>query len=174
MGAVVGLPARVWATIREPRTISLLMVGVYLTLLGMVWRVATAPVPMPPDVAAGLVALTLGCLAGAPSAWRGWWGVEAPAAGMVMLGLLVLAVEDIGRGVTAGHWPYYPVLLTISLVLMTAQRVLRIVGTDWEPGREPDTRARRARTALSVERVIEADALAAAASREEEPGCDQT
>ena len=173
VGAVMAAPSRLWRTLREPRTISLLMVATYLVLLVMVWLVAVSPGMLPVDAAVGLAALTIGCALGAPSAWRGWWGVEAPAAGLVLLGLMSLAVEDMARGVAAGHWPHYPALLTTALALLVAQRILRILGTDWEPGREPDTRARRAVTALTVARVVEAEALAAA-DRSRRPGCSQT
>ena len=173
VGAVMAAPSRLWRTLREPRTISLLMVATYLVLLVLVWRVATTPGVVAVDVLVGLTALTIGCALGAPAAWRGWWGVEAPAAGLVLLGLMSLAVEDMARGVAAGHWPHYPALLTVALALMVSQRILRILGTDWEPGREPDTRARRAVTALTVARVVEADALAASAETRGRPGCDQ-
>ena len=173
VSAVIAAPSRLWRTLREPRTISLLMVATYLVLLVLVWRVATTPGVVAVDVLVGLTALTTGCALGVPAAWRGWWGVEAPAAGLVLLGLASLAVEDMARGAVAGHWPHYGVLLTTALALLVAQRILRILGTDWEPGREPDTRARRAVTALTVARFVEADALAAA-DRSRSPGCSQT
>ena len=151
---------------------SLLAAATYVSLIGCAAGVLSGPGTTPPSTLLATVLMIVGAAVAAPSAWRGWWGVEAPACGLVLLGIAGVTSLDVTRSMTTDRWPGWPLWIAVALCLLLTQRVLWILGTDWEPGREPDTRARRAVTDLTVARVVEADALAAA-DRSRRPGCSQ-
>lgn len=160
-------PRRVWLSIHEPRVVSALMIGVYLLLVAAMGLILTSGAPTPWDVTMGCVLTIIGGTLGAPAAWRGWWGIEAPAAGLCALGLAVISVEDTIRGLTTDHWIGWPLMITTALVLMLGQRVARTWGHTWEPGMEPETRLSRAQAGARVARAVEADAVTRAMQREE-------
>lgn len=77
-------------------------------LLGVLGVVQVAAPGAPADVAVGAVVMLVGSLVAAPAAWRGWWGVEVPAAGLVMIGVAldVVAVvhDEVVVEVEEGCW----------------------------------------------------------------------
>ena len=158
---------RVWLSLHEPRVVTSLMVGVYLVLVAAMGLILSSGVSTPWDVAMGCCLVIAGGALGAPAAWRGWWGIEAPAAGLCTLGLAVISIEDTIRGLTTDHWIGWPLMITTALILMLGQRVARTWGHTWEPGREPETALRRAQASVQIARVVEANAAARAAEREE-------
>ena len=160
----------VWGTLHEPRVVTAAQVTAYALLAATGALVLTAA-HLDADVALGAVLMILGGAVGIPSAWRGGGGGEAPAAALAALGLVLVTVADLLRG-PGGHWGAWPAPLACYAVVALVQRVLRTWGRTWAPGREPDTRLRRVQTALRVERVLEADAVARAQERGgEEAGC---
>ena len=168
----MGLGRRIWGTLHEPRIVTALMVATYGVVAAAMALILASPRFHPWDVALGCVVTIIGCLLGAPAAWRGWWGVEGPAAALTALGLLAVAVEDTLRALTSDHWPGWPLFIILSLILMIGQRMARVWGRDWEPGREPDTPLRRAEIGVTVAKAREADAAARAAERGD-TGCEQ-
>ena len=168
----MGLGRRLWGTLHEPRVISAMMVATYVLLAVAVSLILAAPRIQPWDVSLGCLIALSGCAMGAPAAWRGWWSVEGPSAALVALGLLVVAIEDALRALTSDHWPGWPLFIILSLILMIGQRMARVWGRDWEPGREPDTPLRRAEIGVTVAKAREADAAARAAERGD-TGCEQ-
>ena len=93
----MGMGRRLWSTLHEPRAISAMMAATYTLIAVAVALILGAPRIQPWDVTVGCLMTLSGCAIGAPSAWRGWWGVEGPSAALVALGLVVVAVEDL-------HW----------------------------------------------------------------------
>lgn len=169
----MGLGRRLWSTLHEPRAISAMMAATYVLLAVAVALILGAPRIQPWDVTVGCLTTLSGCAIGAPAAWRGWWGVEGPSAALVALGLAVVAVEDAARALTSDHWPAWPLFIILALLLMIGQRMVRVWGRTWEPGCEPDTALRQAETSATAAKVIEADAAARAAERED-PGCRES
>lgn len=147
-------PSWVWATLTPPRVVSLLAVGTYAVLAACGVSILQSPDPMTRDLMAGAAALVLGAVCAAPAAWRGWWGVEAPAAAIALLGLAVITAADVLRSVAAAHWMGWPLWLALALCLMLTQRVLRIWGVRWQPGCEPDTALRRQERHTQVVRAL--------------------
>lgn len=92
----------VWGTLHEPRVVTAAQVTAYALLAATGALVLTAA-HLDADVALGAVLMILGGAVGIPSAWRGWWGVEAPAAALTALGLVLVTVADLLRG-PGGHW----------------------------------------------------------------------
>jgi hypothetical protein len=168
----MGLGRRIWGTLHEPRIVTALMVATYGVVAAAMALILTSPRVQPWDVTLGCAVTIIGCLLGAPAAWRGWWGVEGPAAALAALGLLAVAVEDALRALTTDRWPGWPLLIIVALLLMIAQRMARTWGRTWEPGREPDTPLRRAQIGVTVAKAREADAAARAVERGD-TGCGQ-
>nr|DAY26431.1 MAG TPA: hypothetical protein [Caudoviricetes sp.] len=166
----MGVGRRLWGTLHEPRAISAMMAATYVLLAVAVALILGAPRIQPWDVTVGCLMTLCGCAIGAPSAWRGWWGVEGPSAALVALGLVVVAVEDAARALTSDHWPGWPLFVILALLLMIGQRMARVWGHTWEPGCEPNTALRQAETSAAAAKAIEADAAARAMERED-PGC---
>ena len=167
----MGVGRRIWGTLHEPRVVTALMVATYTVVAATMVLILADPRPQPWDVTLGCVITILGSALGAPSAWRGWWGVEGPAAALTALGLLAVAVEDVLRALTTDRWPGWPLLIVIALLLMIAQRMARTWGRTWEPGREPDTPLRRAQVGVTAAKAVEADAAVRAAERGD-TGCE--
>ncbi|QHO91911.1 hypothetical protein CWT12_12185 [Actinomyces sp. 432] len=65
------------------------------------------------------------------------------------------------RALLAERWPSWHLWIALAVALLVAQRILRIWGRWWEPGREPPTRLRREETRLMAARALGADILAA-------------
>ncbi|CED90249.1 hypothetical protein [Actinomyces succiniciruminis] len=151
----------VWGSLTPPRVISLLAAATYVCLGAAGAAVLARPGPTPADVAIGAVLMIVGALAAAPAAWRGWWGVEAPAAALTVLGMGAVTALGVARSVLSDRWPSWHLWIALAVALLIGQRVLRIWGRWWEPGCEPHTRLRREETRLLAARTIGADILAA-------------
>ena len=123
-------------------------------LLGVLGVVQVAAPGAPADVAVGAVVMLMGSLVAAPAAWRGWWGVEVPAAGLVMIGVALDVVAALVHVVVAPGARPISLILSAAVMLLLCQRMLRIWGRDWEPGRQPDTALSRAQARVVVERTI--------------------
>ena len=161
----MGVGRRIWSTLHEPRVISAMMAATYTLIAVAVALILGAPRVQPWDVTVGCLTTVSGCAIGAPSAWRGWWGVEGPSAALVALGLVTVAFEDAVRALTSDHWPGWPLFIILALLLMIGQRIARTWGHTWQPGCEPLTPLRQAMIGATAAKVIEADAAARACER---------
>ncbi|WP_136314303.1 hypothetical protein [Actinomyces procaprae] len=153
--------ARIWASISPPRRITLTMLAAYLLCGVQAARdlLHGALLP-PPATLIGAVCVAAGAILAIPTAWRGMWMVEAPAAGLITVGLAVEAAEEILLAPN-GHLPLYTLLV---LVLMLT-RIERIWGRDWEPGREPPATVDESEEAVRRAQEAERRAVEAAIVR---------
>lgn len=140
----------VWGSISEPRIVSAIMVVVYATLGMLGASVLRGPGTTPMDVVTACCCLLMGMTLGVPGACRGAWWLEAGALVFSALGLSALTVIDIARSVTVRHWPGYPELLSVAMVLMLLVRWVRIRTSPYAPGRWPDTPLRQAQRRATV------------------------
>ena len=152
---VRGWPVAAWQSIVPPRVINLLQVAVYGAVLVSAALILASPGSTPGEVVLGCVAMVVGPALGIPSAWRGWWGLECSAALVSAIGLAVVAATDVVRAISTDHWVGYPLFLTVALLLAMTQRVLRVWGRTWEPGRGPMTTAREAAIRVDTIRAVE-------------------
>ncbi len=134
---------RLWRTLHEPRVITALMVGVYLVLGVMAVQVVVDH-HEPEDAlrVVGCVIVVVGVLVGAPSAWRGAWWSETPAALLCVLGLVILGVQEASQA-AHGDMPAYSAARTLVIAILIIQRCLQIWDRDYAPwtGRDPTDRA---------------------------------
>lgn len=144
-----------WGSLTPPRLVSLMAASTYsvLGVLAVTQLTGAGPV----DITAGAAVMLIGALAAAPAAWRGWWGVEVPAAGLVMIGLSVDVMAALVHVIVAPGARPLSLVLGAAVMLLLCQRLLRIWGHDWEPGRQPDTAMTRAQARVTVARTIGLD-----------------
>lgn len=161
MWSPLSVPRAVWGSLTPPRVISLLAAVAYACLGAAGISVLLRPGPARLDVLLGAACMILGAACASASAWRGWWGVEAPAAGLSLVGMGSLTALGMARSILREEWPSWHLWISLALALMIVQRLLRIWGRWWEPGREPHTRLRQEETRLIAARTIGADILAA-------------
>lgn len=141
---------RLWGTMEEPRKVTAIMVVAYIIAVAAGVTMALYPTPHPlpySDTALrtlGALALGLGGLMGAPSAWLGKWWVESGAATSCMGGMVLALFE-----VLVLVWPGSPgpplqapgvtiagVLFSILLFATRRQLVRR---QPYAPGKGPGT-----------------------------------
>lgn len=151
-----------WETLHEPRVVSLVQSIQYLSVGTAAGLVLASPRPTAPEVLIAGTGAVIGSLGATLAAWRGWCAIEAYTASLVLLGLLVLSVEDIIRDDDPAHWPGWTLALVVALSLALAQRILITRGRLWEAGREPSTRLTRAQARVQVAKIEEQEVIAKA------------
>ena len=149
-------PLRIaWGSLTPPRLVSLMAASTY-SVLGVLAATQLAG-PSPVDITVGAAVMLAGAMAAAPAAWRGWWGVEVPAAGLVMIGLSVDVLAAAVHVIVAPGARPLSLVLSAATMLLLCQRLLRIWGHDWEP----DTALTRAQARVTVARTIGLDTTTA-------------
>ena len=129
-----------WGSLTPPRLVSLMAASTY-SVLGVLAATQLAG-PSPVDITVGAAVMLAGAMA---------------AAGLVMIGLSVdVLAALIHVIVTPGARPL-SLVLSAATMLLLCQRLLRIWGHDWEPGRQPDTALTRAQARVTVARTIGLD-----------------
>lgn len=131
-------------TLEEPRAVTAVMVLVYclisftgtlflLRVGGLSWMV----------IAAGAIMLVSGLL-GAPSAWRGSWWLEGPAALLAVVGMLLIAIDELLLPTAHVRWPLHVIILSVIIGLLFLGRALRVWPYSYRPGVLPKTELEKA------------------------------
>lgn len=145
-GAVVYTVAmrKLLDTMEEPRSVTAVMVMVYclisftgtlflLRVGGLSWIV----------IAAGVIMVVAGLL-GAPSAWRGSWWLEGPAALLAVVGMLLISIDELLLPTAHVRWPLHVIILSVIIGLLFLGRALRIWPYSYRPGVLPKSELERA------------------------------
>ena len=136
-----------WRSIEEPRTATLLAIGMYLAAgvmgAGLLINPPLHPQSSPDSVLLWFVAAALlsSGLLGPVTAWRGWWWMERLAASMAVTGMVVTLFK-----IAAVAWPGPPDMrlpwLTIPAVLLGLlalwKRLVHVRRQPFAPGKGPD------------------------------------
>lgn len=128
----------------EPRSVTAVMVAVYLLISftgtlfllrvgGLSWVV----------IVAGTIMLVSGLL-GAPSAWRGSWWLEGPAALLAVVGLLLISIDEVLLPTAHVRWPLHVIILSVIIGLLFLGRALRVWPYSYRPGVLPKTELEKA------------------------------
>lgn len=132
------------STMEEPRLVTGVMVGVYclISVTGVMFllRVGSLPVVV---IAAGVIMLVSGIL-GAPSAWRGSWWLEGPAALLAVVGMLLISIEELLLPTAHVRWPMHVIILSVIIGLFFLARALRVWPYSYRPGVLPKTELEKA------------------------------
>lgn len=131
-------------TMEEPRSVTAVMVMVYclISVTGVMFllRVGSLPVVV---ITAGAIMLVSGIL-GAPSAWRGSWWLEGPAALLAVVGMLLISIDELLLPTAHVRWPLHVIILSVIIGLFFLARALRVWPYSYRPGVLPKTELEKA------------------------------
>lgn len=132
------------STMEEPHSVTVIMVVVYclISVTGVMFllRVGSLPGVV---IAAGVIMLVSGIL-GAPSAWRGSWWLEGPAALLGVVGMLLISIDELLLPTAHVRWPLHVIILSIIIGLFFLGRALRVWPYSYRPGVLPKTELEKA------------------------------
>lgn len=132
------------STMEEPRSVTGVMVVIYcfISVTGVMFllRVGSLPGVV---IAAGVIMLVSGIL-GAPSAWRGSWWLEGPAALLAVVGMLLISIDELLLPTAHVRWPLHVIILSVIIGLFFLGRALRIWPYSYRPGVLPKTELEKA------------------------------
>lgn len=128
----------------EPRSVTAVTVMVYclisiagalflLRVDGLSWMV----------IVAGATMLVSGLL-GAPSAWRGSWWLEGPAALLAVVGMLLISIDELLLPTAHVRWPLHVIILSVIIGLLLLGRALRVWPYSYRPGVLPKSELEKA------------------------------
>lgn len=131
-------------TMEEPRSVTAVMVVIYclisftgtlflLRVVSLSWIV----------IVAGTIMLVSGVL-GAPSAWRGSWWLEGPAALLAVVGMLLISIDELLLPTAHVRWPLHVIILSVIIGLFFLARALRVWPYSYRPGVLPKTELEKA------------------------------
>ena len=131
-------------SMEEPRSVTAVMVMVYclVSFAGTLFllRVVTLSWMV---IVAGVIMLVSGLL-GAPSAWRGSWWLEGPAALLAVVGMLLVSIDELLLPTAHVRWPLHVIILTVIIGLFFLARALRVWPYSYRPGVLPKTELEKA------------------------------
>lgn len=145
-GAVIYTIAmkNILSTMEEPRSVTAVMVVVYcfISVTGVMFllRVGSLTGVV---IAAGAIMLVSGIL-GAPSAWRGSWWLEGPAALLAVIGMLLISIDELLLPTAHVRWPLHVIILSVIIGLLFLGRALRVWPYSYRPGVLPKTELEKA------------------------------
>ena len=128
----------------EPRSVTGVMVGIYCIISAtgglFLLRVGSLPLAV---IVGGAIMLVSGIL-GAPSAWRGSWWLEGPAALLAVVGMLLVAIDELLLPTAHVRWPLHVIILSVIIGLFFLARALRVWPYSYRPGVLPKTELEKA------------------------------
>lgn len=131
-------------TMEEPRSVTSVIVVVYclISVTGMLFLLRVGNLSWI-VIAAGAIMLVAGLL-GAPSAWRGSWWLEGPAALLAVVGMLLISIDEVLLPTAHVRWPLHVIILSVIIGLLFVGRALRIWPYSYRPGVLPKTELEKA------------------------------
>lgn len=129
----------------EPRAVTAVIVIMYC-LIAVTGAKSLLWVDTPSWVAitAGAIMLVSGLL-GAPSAWRGSWWLEGPAALLAIVGMLLISIEEFLLPTAHVRWTLHGIILSVIIGLLLLARALRVWPYSYRPGVLPKTELEKAK-----------------------------
>ena len=128
----------------EPRAVTAVMVLVYwlISFTGTLFLLRVGSLSWM-VIVAGVIMLVSGLL-GAPSAWRGSWWLEGPAALLAVVGMLLIAIDELLLPTAHVRWPLHVIILSVIIGLLFLGRALRVWPYSYRPGVLPKTELEKA------------------------------
>lgn len=132
-------------TLEEPRSVTAIMVMVYwlISLTGALFLLRVASLSWM-VIVAGAIMLVAGLL-GAPSAWRGSWWLEGPAALLAVVGMLLISIDELLLPTAHVRWPLHVIILSVIISLLFLGRAFRVWPYSYRPGVLPKTELEKAK-----------------------------
>lgn len=134
----------IFSTMEEPRLVTGAMVAIYclISVTGVMFLLRVGSLPWV-VITAGVVMLVSGIL-GAPSAWRGSWWLEGPAALLAVVGMLLIAIDELLLPTAHVRWPLHVIILSVIISLFFLARAFRVWPYSYRPGVLPKTELEKA------------------------------
>lgn len=128
----------------EPRSVTSVMVAVYclVSVTGMLFLLRVGSLSWI-VIVAGAIMLVAGLL-GAPSAWRGSWWLEGPAALLSVVGMLLISIDEVLMPTAHIRWPLHGIILSVIIGLLLLGRAFRVWPYSYRPGVLPKTELEKA------------------------------
>lgn len=128
----------------EPRSVTAVMVVVYclISVTGVMFLLHVGSLTWV-VITAGAIMLVSGVL-GAPSAWRGSWWLEGPAALLAVVGMLLISIDELLLPTAHVRWPLHVIILSVIIGLFFLARALRVWPYSYRPGVLPKTELEKA------------------------------
>lgn len=132
------------STMEEPRPVTSALVVVYclISVTGVMFLLHVGSLPWIVIVAA-VIMLVSGIL-GAPSAWRGSWWLEGPAALLAVVGMLLISIDELLLPTAHVRWPLHVIILSVIIGLLFLARAFRVWPYSYRPGVLPKTELEKA------------------------------
>lgn len=131
-------------TMKEPRLLTAVTVMVYwlISLTGTLFLLRVGSLSWV-VIVAGAIMLVSGLL-GAPSAWRGSWWLEGPAALLAVVGILLISIDELLMPTAHIRWPLHGIILSVIIGLFFLARALWVWPYSYRPGVLPKTELEKA------------------------------
>ena len=129
----------------EPRSVTAVMVVIYtaISVTGLGFLTDQDKLPWI-VILSGLLMVVSGVL-GAPSAWLGSWWLEGPAALIAVVGIMLVAINELVLTTTAHlRWPLHVIILSVIIGLFFFARALRVWPYSYRPGVLPKSKLQEA------------------------------
>lgn len=132
------------STMEEPRSVTGVMVVFYCTIsvTGVMFLLRVGSLPWV-VITAGAFMLVSGIL-GAPSAWRGSWWLEGPAALLAVVGMMLISINELLLPTAHVRWPLHVIILSVIIGLFFLGRALLVWPYSYRPGVLPKTELEKA------------------------------
>lgn len=139
---------KVWGSLTEPRFITAMMVAIYLLVAASGIILIADDKPDPVDVNIAAVLMIIGGILGMPSAWRGSWWLEGPAALLSVIGMSIMSLMEILATASSIGWPHHTLTMALISLLFFGTRALRVWPEMYRPGTVPVTQVEIARARM--------------------------
>lgn len=132
------------STMEEPRSVTAVIVVVYclISITGVKFLLHVDSLPWV-VIVGGTVMLVSGIL-GAPSAWRGSWWLEGPAALLAVVGMLLISIDELLLPTAHVRWALHVIILSVIIGLLLLARAFQVWPYSYRPGVLPKTELEKA------------------------------
>lgn len=129
----------------EPKPVTAVVVTIYVAIAvaGATFIAYVTSLPLI-VIVAGVLMVVSGVL-GAPSAWFGSWWLEGPSALMAVVGMMLIAVNELMQMPPHVRWPLHMFVLSVIISLFFLARALRVWPYSYRPGVLPKSKLEEAK-----------------------------
>ncbi len=129
----------------EPKSVTAAIVAIYvaITVAGATFIIHVTSLPLI-VIVAGVLMVVSGVL-GAPSAWFGSWWLEGPSALMAVVGMMLIAVNELMLMAPHVRWPLHMIVLSVIIALFFLARALQVWPYSYRPGVLPKSKLEEAK-----------------------------
>lgn len=128
----------------EPRSVTAVMVVIYTAIAITGFGFLTSYDELPWLIVLSGVLMVVSGVMGAPSAWIGSWWLEGPAALVAVVGIMLVAIDELVLSTAHIHWPLHVIILSVIIGLFFFARALRVWPYSYRPGVLPKSKLEEA------------------------------